>query len=772
MEKLSLIKCTVVALIILLTGGSHTGWASPLSSSQNYRIEAQVISGIGGASSSSIYRLTVSGAQSAVMDIGRSSNSTGSNVLNNGFLNTVDWQRFVAYSYPSRNANSATGSTVFLGLNMPVNSDTIGASNVVYYSSIRGFVSNAYSYAEAGRDVSITLALPDEIGAGERARVSVLSTIKDLYGNSFRPHVVDFMGKSGTQGGAHTSQILGGDSGTKYVRGLAVADFDRDGYPDVAMIDTPSAKRIQIWINDSQGSFSSVGGYNFSPATSLSVGDLNRDGSPDLLITRDTAGSSLMLMGNGSGGFTTNLQNFGIARSATLADVDGNGFLDVIVGRHGAEDVRIFFNGELGIDSTPFTIQTPTRTPNSLATADLNLDGSVDVVVGFASGLPNILLNQGSGMNYLPGEISGESGNYEELVVADINQDGWPDIIGAANPGGVRSWTNNRTGGFVASYNDGVTANGVALADMTGNGLPDLVIARAANAVVIATNTGNGQFVDWRTNISPNAAMSIGLADFNADQYVDMVAAINSVENNSRVWIHTTPPEAPLVLSATGITATAFWISWTEVTNALQYRVEVAKNSAELFTPVAYTSVVVAAPFLTMQFTDSDGNINTPYFFRVRAENLSGNSDYVMTQAVTTCAGCILTNSMGIPLSWIDQYYPGGQGDYDAVLLTDTDSDGWVSWEEYIVGTDPTNAMSIFGYSISNNMSAAELMVRISNSLGGRIYGMQATTNLLQLPSAWTGYSQEKSGTGGLLNFILTNDVPGRAYRINIRLGE
>src|SRR5438067_54016 len=89
--------------------------------------------------------------------------------------------------------------------------------------------------------------------------------------------------------------------GTSPLRGgafsLTLADFNQDGKPDLAVLDT-AAGGVHILLGQSNGRFARaarafhVGG----PPMALAVGDFNRDGKPDLAIVRPQSNSVAVLL--------------------------------------------------------------------------------------------------------------------------------------------------------------------------------------------------------------------------------------------------------------------------------------------------------------------------------------------------------------------------------------------------------------------------------------------------------------------------------------------
>ena len=125
----------------------------------------------------------------------------------------------------------------------------------------------------------------------------------------------------------------------------ALADFDDDGVPDLAACAAPAGGAVVSFgvsttgPNATQLLSPSVGG----PSNWLAVGDLNGDGAPDLVVAGPT--SRLVVYPNEGGRFTREtVLALGTHESVTLADMDGDGLLDLVVPQGAANAILIFRN--------------------------------------------------------------------------------------------------------------------------------------------------------------------------------------------------------------------------------------------------------------------------------------------------------------------------------------------------------------------------------------------------------------------------------------------
>jgi len=105
-----------------------------------------------------------------------------------------------------------------------------------------------------------------------------------------------------------------------------------------------------------------------------------------------------------------------------------------------------------------------------------------------------------------------------------------------------------------------------------------------------------------------------------------------------------------------------------------------------------------------------------------------------------------------VPESWMAQYGlpTDGSGDF-----ADTDGDGYDNYSEWKTGTNPTNALSFFDFDPSGTMPVPNGVQLRWNSLTGRTYRIELSTNLLDSP-AFTVLQSGIPGVQGALDFLDT----------------
>jgi hypothetical protein len=169
----------------------------------------------------------------------------------------------------------------------------------------------------------------------------------------------------------------------QHVTGLAIADFNGDGKPDIAVTDN-ATKQVVVYLNNGNGTFGSPITTTFQSgalgAGQIVAADFNEDGKPDLIVAT-IAGlqSDIFLSGNVDGTFTQQQAlpgSFGFF-SAAAVDINHDSHLDLIGGGNGTLYVHLG-DGHGGFTLQPFTNQGISDAFFGITAGDFNNDSKID----------------------------------------------------------------------------------------------------------------------------------------------------------------------------------------------------------------------------------------------------------------------------------------------------------------------------------------------------------------------------------------------------------
>ncbi|HEX4750130.1 MAG TPA: FG-GAP-like repeat-containing protein [Bryobacteraceae bacterium] len=317
---------------------------------------------------------------------------------------------------------------------------------------------------------------------------------------------------------------------------IAAADFNGDGLADLAVANA-NDNTLSIFLGNGDGTFQPAVSYPVSASgssTQVVAADVNGDGKPDLIVVN---GILSIYLGNGDGTFQNPAERQDLNGPVVVAvgDVNGDGIPDLVLGissqggtpASGLTALAGVGDGTFGYESEPY----PLAGVDALTLADLNGDGLLDVVgLDYGGGYVYVLLNGGEGsigsvMSY-PIQPSPYS-----LTIGDFNNDGKLDVAVANSASGVSILLGNGDGTLAAATNIGSASVGNALAiatlDFDGDGNTDLAVVNP-NGVVVLLGSGTGTFSPLsfpapqlsQGNNTP--AMSMAIADFNGDGRADI----------------------------------------------------------------------------------------------------------------------------------------------------------------------------------------------------------------------------------------------------------
>ena len=357
---------------------------------------------------------------------------------------------------------------------------------------------------------------------------------------------------------------------------VAIGDIDADGDPDVVVPGRNSEGLAYIIINQGSGSYASPMPMELTGQSDwVEIVDLDGDGHVDLVFAmRSNNGRLQIAWGTGSGEFEKKMQTLRLKREprcVEVADLDGDGNLDLAVANYGSSDVQVIRNLGRRNFGEPDGIAIAREMVGSASlqeveAGDLDGDGDLDLVaVTIGSSRAYFLRNRGDGTFEIPEGwgapgIEGETGGLTAVELGDIDGDGDLDavvpLIFLDAPSQIGIFRND---GNMVVESRGVhqaTSQGyafsLALADLDNDGDLDPLVGCAIpgplqvldNRTVPVGDGGDGTLAFQPPQMIANDSFFRGVSCADMDGDCDMdVLAVDLVSNILLIIPNLTPQE-------------------------------------------------------------------------------------------------------------------------------------------------------------------------------------------------------------------------------------
>ena len=365
---------------------------------------------------------------------------------------------------------------------------------------------------------------------------------------------------------------------------VAMADFDGDGHLDLVVSSVGGGAALARGHGD--GTFTQSAQFGYDDIALLAT-DWNGDGKPDVVALRETnnAYELAVYAGHGDGTFQAPLL-YGIRSVVSdfaLADLDGDGHLDVVVAEGSASPgdlstLSVVLGNTVGLQGAPYIGDIPSTTSAHFqaASGDFNDDGKLDLVAMesvskgwgvqlatgidqwtaaptvFSNGAPavvgdfnrdgklDVVVPEGGTMNWLAGNGDGtltapvatSVGGYAgAIITADLNHDGIPDLaMSDYLHDTINVALGNGDGTFATAtpYSVATEPQDLVAADVDADGTLDLLVANSSAVVDILKGAGDGTFEAATTTPVAGMPVSVAAGDFDNDGKIDLVVANES----------------------------------------------------------------------------------------------------------------------------------------------------------------------------------------------------------------------------------------------------
>jgi hypothetical protein len=347
----------------------------------------------------------------------------------------------------------------------------------------------------------------------------------------------------GNGDGSFQPPILSSTSAS--IVGFAVADFDSDGRPDVAVTAErtgPASSFIAILHGLGNGSFIETSTIPIPDAGLWGIGarDMDGDGRRDLVVVvnrlayvtvAEGVKTVLVLFGDGAGNFPD--QRFldgGNLTNPLLGDFDGDGlvdiaspaafdFLPVTSAAHALSVLRNLGGREFGGGLRRATLSES----RAQSVADLNGDGNPDLIVSGNNGTFEVHLGDGmGGFTSIVSNPCTPLSSPSRFAVGDLNRDGKLDLVGSS----VNLMYGNGDGTFATGGPIGTTGGPVeqSLADLDRDGILDIILLDTSS-LNVAKGLPGGTFAAGNSYSGLSSPRELAVADWNRDGKLDVAVA-------------------------------------------------------------------------------------------------------------------------------------------------------------------------------------------------------------------------------------------------------
>lgn len=328
--------------------------------------------------------------------------------------------------------------------------------------------------------------------------------------------------------------------GSQLVEPVAIAALflDADGNKDLAVVNR-NGDQVAVLLGRADGTFGNPSyfpsGSAGSSPTSIAVADLDGDGYADVVVANNRSSDVSVLRGDGAGGLVP-ARTFMADQeplAVSVANFPNDGLPSVVVSNRGSQGPNVAVLRSMGDGALGSVENVATDpSPNDFAIGDLDNDGFPDLAVAHSDG-SLLLLRSLGGSGFAP-FASGPlqvTGSVGAVVTGDFDGDLLTDVAVASDDQGTIVLFRGRPGGAFAAPQATVVGGSIArmiAGDWDGNGVSDLAVARQLGDErgVIEILVGGAAGLSRRDPITVGVTpLDLGTGDVNDDGHADLLVA-------------------------------------------------------------------------------------------------------------------------------------------------------------------------------------------------------------------------------------------------------
>ncbi len=492
---------------------------------------------------------------------------------------------------------------------------------------------------------------------------------------------------------------------------LCLCDFDKDGLNDIAVTNSGSNNLVVQKNNSTPAATAFTRSGDLQLSLSFSTintvcGDINGDGWPDLIATQGGSSNNRIFIlknqGNGTVDFAAPIElsipkksngDIRFVRRVALQDLDLDGKPEIIVTNTSDNIIDVFKNNSVqsGISissiSKQFTVQASDSRSAGLVgldVKDMNNDGLPEIVTSF-NRLSNVYVlpntSEPGTISFDPALEISASGGFQNLKVADMNQDGYNDVVLTAGTAGtpanavvIIKNTTSSPGSTItmesAATISGITSPwGLDVGDIDGDGTPDIAVASVGSPgkvfLLIADNPASFTYNVSSLNSQSNSR-NIKIGDLNGDAKPDLAFTHNVTDGSEG--------ELAVIMNRNCVIPSLFPAEDVEVCKGQVYKLTTANSPSATYTwkrnglNQAETSNVLTVPTtdngtynFTVTVTDQGcTQVSESVQIKVQDGSISAPNPSSSAGTATVCSGTEVTLMTGQTFASYEWTGPNG----------------------------------------------------------------------------------------------------------------